>query len=102
VKEFVVKYRDGKSSAIKGRGKSVHVYTDGHRMRKVAVLPHETHGKVPGVRISETAMRPFVFADIQTTGADFFPVSTIPPYLLEVLGLSRRRYSTWPCPYEAR
>ena len=67
-----MKYRDGKSSAIKGRGKSVHVYTDGHRMRKVAVLPHETHGKVPGVRISDTAMRPFVFADIQTTGAIFF------------------------------
>jgi hypothetical protein len=40
-------------------------------MRKLAVLPQEENGGVGGVRISETAMRPFVFADIQTTGTGF-------------------------------
>ena len=64
-----MKYRDGKSSAIKGRGKSVHVYTDGHRMRKLAVFPQSTNGRVRGVRVSENIIRPFVFADIRTTGA---------------------------------
>jgi len=64
-KEFVVKYRDGKSSTIKGRAKSVHVYTDGRKMRQYVSLPHETHGKDAGVAVSKNTIRPFVFADIR-------------------------------------
>ena len=73
---------------MKDRGKSVHVYTDGHKMRKRALFPHHKHGEVSGVKISENAERPFVFADIRTTGASCPPAPnnsvlfTPPPWVI--------------------
>lgn len=66
-KKFGVKCRDGKSSTIQGRAKSVHVFLDGQRMRKCAYLSRHTSVKIGGVRVADNAKRPFVFADIQTT-----------------------------------
>jgi len=100
-KEFVVKFGDGESSVIKNRGKSVHVYTDGHRMGKRPLLPYETRGKVAGVRISQGTERPFIFADIRTTGTDYPPITNL-SYLLYALGLSRWRYNTWRYPCKTR
>lgn len=69
-----MKYKNGESSVIKSRGKSVHIYTDGHRMRKRALFPHETRGKVAGVMVSEGEERPFIFSDIRTTGTGYPPI----------------------------
>jgi len=66
-----VKHRDGKSSVIKGKAKVVDVYVDGHDMGGSVSLPRDTHGEVTGVSISKNEVRPFVFADIRTTGADY-------------------------------
>ena len=64
-----------KPSVTKDRAKSVHVYADGRIMVKYASLPHDTHGKFIGVPISDNTVRPFKFADVQTTGAEYPPVS---------------------------
>lgn len=66
-KKFGVKCNDGKSSTIRGRAKSVHVFLDGQRMRKCAYLSRNTSVKIGGVHVADNAMRPFVFAAIQTT-----------------------------------
>jgi len=68
-----VKFGDGESSVIKGEAKSVHIYTDGHRMRKYALLPNDKRRMVTGVKVSSNVERPFTFADIRTTGADYTP-----------------------------
>lgn len=54
-------------------------------MRKVVLLPHETSGSVSGVRTSDNTERPFVFADIQTTGVDYSPFPTILTCLVYIL-----------------
>jgi len=75
-KEFKVKYKIRSSSVIKdSRAKSVHVYADGRRMVNYALLPHDTRGKAVGVSTSDNTVRPFKFADVQTTGVDRPPVS---------------------------
>ena len=68
-----MKFKDGRSSTIKGQAKSVHVYTDGHRMVKRALCSDDVRGIASGVRISENVERPFTFADIRTTGANHAP-----------------------------
>ena len=65
-----MKFQDGKSSTIKGMGKSVHIYADGHRMCKRALLPQDSSGQATCVRTSKNTKRPFTFADIRTTGTD--------------------------------
>ena len=72
---FSVKFKDGESSAIKGQAKSLQVYTDGCRMSKRALFSNETGGTVSGARASANVRRPFTFADIHTTGADYAPAS---------------------------
>ena len=64
-----MKYNIGKSP-FKDRAKAVHVDIDGHRMKKRASLPHDTKREITGVRTSDNTSRPFIFADIQTTGVD--------------------------------
>ena len=66
----MVKYRIGKSS-LEDKAKSVHVFIDGRRVRKYVSLPHESRGRIAGVPTSENTRRPFIFADIQTTGMDY-------------------------------
>ena len=66
-----MKFRDGKSSTNKAKGKSVHVYMDGKRLVKRASFPHQMCGQVDGMRISENVKRSFTFADIRTTGASY-------------------------------
>ena len=70
-----MKWKIGKSSVIKDRAKSVHFHIDGHRMRKVVSFPQGTGGKVTGIPTSVNTLRPFKFADVQTTGVDYLPVS---------------------------
>ena len=70
----MVKYKIEGSSVIKDMAKSVHVYVDGYKMRKYASPPHDARGKVSGVPTSDTTIRPFKFADIQTTGANDPPI----------------------------
>lgn len=65
-----MRFRDGESSAIKHEPKSVHVYTDGHRMRKCALPSHKPSGVAHGAKISANTERPFTFANIRTTGVD--------------------------------
>ena len=65
-----MRFRDGKSSTIKHKARSVHVYIDGHRMRKSVLCPQDMGGTVSGAKISANTERPFTFADIRTTGAN--------------------------------
>jgi len=44
-------------------------------MRKYPSLPQDTGGKVTGMQTSVNTLRPFKFADVQTTGVDYPPVS---------------------------
>jgi hypothetical protein len=66
-----VKYKIRKSPVISDRAKSVHCYVDGHRMEECMLLPHKTGGKVTGMQTSDNTVRPFKFADIQTTGVEY-------------------------------
>jgi len=68
-----VKFRDGKSSTIKCLAKSVHVYTDGHRMVKRALCSDDVRGTASGVKVSANVERPLTFADIRMTGVDYAP-----------------------------
>lgn len=92
-----MKYEVGESSAIKGKAKALDVYVDGRKMRKLIMLPRETHYTVDGVRTSDNVMRRFMFADIRTTGVNHPPFPTILPCLV-CTGLSRRRLSLWRYP----
>ena len=80
MKSFVVKYQIEESSTIKHRARSIHVLMDGHVMKEAVSLPDDKKGTVDGVRTSDNKIRPFMFADIQMTGADYPPFSTVPPY----------------------
>lgn len=64
-----MRYEIEESSDFKDRAKSVNVHVDGRKMTKRVSLPPQTHGAMNGVRTSDNTMRPFTFADIQTTGA---------------------------------
>ena len=53
-------------------------------MRKVACLPDDTRGIVSGVHIADNLSRPFVFAQIQTTGLripDLYSSISLTPHL---------------------
>jgi hypothetical protein len=78
-KEFAVKFKIRESSVFKGRTQSAHVYVDGRRMSKKALLPHNDRLTVRGARTSDTTMRRFMFADVRATGAECPPFPTIPP-----------------------
>jgi hypothetical protein len=69
-----VKYEDGEDSGIKGVAKSVHVYVDGCIMSRYPSLPHHTNGAIRGVYVAKDKKRPFLFAEIQTTGQGHPPV----------------------------
>lgn len=73
-----MKCGDGESSTIQGRAKSVHVFLDGQRVEKCAYLSCDTSMTISGVCVADNAMRPFVFADIQTTGLDLPLFPTVP------------------------
>jgi hypothetical protein len=59
---------DERSSAFRGKAKSVHVYIDGHKMKQGASLPNHTRGVISGVYVEEKARRPFIFTEILKTG----------------------------------
>ena len=80
-----MKYRDWEDSVIKGVAKSIHVDVDGRRMCKHPSLPHHTHGTIRGVYVAEDRQRPFLFAEVQTTGQGHPPFFTILPYFLCVI-----------------
>lgn len=48
----------------------MHVFLDGQRVERRAYRSSNTSVTIRGVRIADDAMRPFEFADIQTTGLD--------------------------------
>ena len=75
----MVSYEIGESSVIKDRAKSVHVYVDGRRMQKMFSVPNEIRGSIRGVQTSDNAIRPFMFADIRTTGMDYPPFPIVLP-----------------------
>ena len=69
-----MKYRDERSSAFRGKVKSVHVYIDGHKMKQRASLPNHTGGVISGVSVADMVMRPFMFTEIRKTGLGYPPV----------------------------
>lgn len=81
-----MKYRDWEDSVIKGVAKSIHVDVDGRRMCKHPSLPHHTHGTIRGVYVAEDRQRPFLFAEVQTTGQGH------PPPVLYYSALFSLRY----------
>ena len=69
-----MKYRDERSSALRGKVKSVHVYIDGHKMKQSASLPNHTRGMISGVSVADEVIRPFMFTEIRKTGLSCPPV----------------------------
>ena len=80
MKSFVVKYQTGGSSVIKHKAKMVDLLMDGCIMEKAVSFPDDKERIVKGMVTSDNTRRPFIFADIQTTGADYTPFPTISPY----------------------
>ena len=80
-----MKYRIGESSVFKEGAKAVDTFMDGHIMQEFVLLPQETEWIAWGARTSDNGARPFMFADVQVTGAGYPPFPTIRPYSKYIL-----------------
>lgn len=77
-----MRYREEATSAIKGQPKVVDVFMDGHMLEGVAFLPSSTGGTIDGVCARNNTRRPFMFAEIQTTGTG---LSSSPSVLITLI-----------------
>lgn len=63
----------------------VTLFVDGREVAACSFLPDDTEGEVDGVVIANDAYRPFVFAEVKTTGSNFISIQALFFYPFEFL-----------------